>query len=82
MTAVSPIKAGPEPAANAILTLNNIEVVYDRVILVLKGVSLAVPNRGPSSWLPPAQQSISPATQGESDDDCCHFDDGRAGSGN
>ena len=27
----------------AILTLNNVEVVYDRVILVLKGVSLAVP---------------------------------------
>ena len=32
--------------ADAILTLNNIEVVYDRVILVLKGVSLAVPNGG------------------------------------
>jgi len=30
------------PAA-AILTLNNVEVVYDRVILVLKGVSLSVP---------------------------------------
>ncbi len=30
-----------DPAA--ILTLNNVEVVYDRVILVLKGVSLAVP---------------------------------------
>ncbi len=27
----------------AILTLNNVEVVYDRVILVLKGVSLSVP---------------------------------------
>ena len=46
MTAVSPIKAVPDPAADSILTLNNIEVVYDRVILVLKGVSLAVPNRG------------------------------------
>jgi branched-chain amino acid transport system ATP-binding protein len=33
----------PEPAAAAILTVNNIEVVYDHVILVLKGVSLAVP---------------------------------------
>jgi branched-chain amino acid transport system ATP-binding protein len=34
--------------ANAapILSLNNIEVVYDRVILVLKGVSLIVPNGG------------------------------------
>jgi branched-chain amino acid transport system ATP-binding protein len=29
-----------------ILSLNNIEVVYDRVILVLKGVSLAVPSGG------------------------------------
>jgi branched-chain amino acid transport system ATP-binding protein len=46
MPAVSPIKAAPDPAADSILTLNNIEVVYDRVILVLKGVSLAVPNGG------------------------------------
>jgi len=30
------------PAGAAILALNNVEVVYDRVILVLKGVSLAV----------------------------------------
>jgi branched-chain amino acid transport system ATP-binding protein len=29
--------------ADAILTLNNVEVVYDHVILVLKGVSLSVP---------------------------------------
>jgi branched-chain amino acid transport system ATP-binding protein len=41
-------KVGGEPpmpgAANApILSLNNIEVVYDHVILVLKGVSLEVP---------------------------------------
>jgi branched-chain amino acid transport system ATP-binding protein len=28
------------------LTLNNIEVIYDRIILVLKGVSLAVPEGG------------------------------------
>ncbi len=46
MPAVSPMKVAPDPAADAILTLNNIEVVYDRVILVLKGVSLAVPNGG------------------------------------
>jgi len=32
----------PAPAA-PILALNNVEVVYDRVILVLKGVSLSVP---------------------------------------
>ena len=29
--------------ANVILSLNNIEVMYDHVILVLKGVSLDVP---------------------------------------
>src|SRR6202140_2125709 len=46
MAAVSPIKAAPDTAVDAILTLNNIEVVYDRVILVLKGVSLSVPNGG------------------------------------
>ncbi|MGE3868169.1 MAG: ABC transporter ATP-binding protein [Pseudorhodoplanes sp.] len=33
-------------SADKILTLNNIEVVYDHVILVLKGVSLDVPRRG------------------------------------
>jgi branched-chain amino acid transport system ATP-binding protein len=33
-------------AAPALLAVNNIEVVYDHVILVLKGVSLAVPERG------------------------------------
>ncbi len=51
MTAVTPIGsaraavAAPADAA-AILSLNNIEVVYDRVILVLKGVSLGVPAGG------------------------------------
>jgi branched-chain amino acid transport system ATP-binding protein len=34
------------PAADAILAVNNIEVVYDHVILVLKGVSLDVPRGG------------------------------------
>ncbi len=34
------------PAANNILTVNNIEVIYDHVILVLKGVSLGVPQGG------------------------------------
>jgi branched-chain amino acid transport system ATP-binding protein len=37
---VGPVEA---PAGAAILSVNNIEVVYDHVILVLKGVSLAVP---------------------------------------
>jgi branched-chain amino acid transport system ATP-binding protein len=35
--------AAPALAADTILSLNNIEVVYDHVILVLKGVSLEVP---------------------------------------
>jgi branched-chain amino acid transport system ATP-binding protein len=47
MTAVESIKSAPAmESAAAILALNNIEVVYDRVILVLKGVSLTVPNGG------------------------------------
>jgi branched-chain amino acid transport system ATP-binding protein len=48
MTAVTPIVSPPPIAAVCapILALNNIEVVYDRVILVLKGVSLKVPNGG------------------------------------
>jgi branched-chain amino acid transport system ATP-binding protein len=33
-------------AATEILSLNNVEVIYDRVILVLKGVSLSVPAGG------------------------------------
>jgi len=49
MTAVMPTRSEPLAAAEGkapILALNNIEVVYDRVILVLKGVSLSVPNGG------------------------------------
>ena len=34
------------PAADSILVVNNIEVIYDHVILVLKGVSLGVPKGG------------------------------------
>ena len=37
--------------ADAILTVNNIEVIYDHVILVLKGVSLAVPKGGITALL-------------------------------
>jgi branched-chain amino acid transport system ATP-binding protein len=36
---------GPEPA-QGLVVVNNIEVVYDHVILVLKGVSLSVPQGG------------------------------------
>jgi branched-chain amino acid transport system ATP-binding protein len=49
MTAVESTRsatAAASAAAAAILALNNIEVVYDRVILVLKGVSLNVPAGG------------------------------------
>jgi branched-chain amino acid transport system ATP-binding protein len=43
----SMIAAAPQPApVDAILAVNNIEVVYDHVILVLKGVSLSVPKGG------------------------------------
>ncbi len=34
------------PASDTILSLNNIEVIYDHVVLVLKGVSLTVPRAG------------------------------------
>ena len=33
-------------AGAALLSVNNVEVIYDHVILVLKGVSLAVPEGG------------------------------------
>src|SRR5258707_15607682 len=36
----------PKPEHHAYLSVNNIEVIYDHVILVLKGVSLAVPEGG------------------------------------
>ncbi|HEY7205132.1 MAG TPA: ABC transporter ATP-binding protein, partial [Methylomirabilota bacterium] len=32
--------------ARPLLSVNNIEVIYDHVILVLKGVSLRVPEEG------------------------------------
>lgn len=38
-------KIEPQPAEN-ILSINNIEVIYNHVILVLKGVSLTVPKGG------------------------------------
>src|SRR5687768_18536751 len=45
---------GPGPAialATPILSVNNIEVIYDHVILVLKGVSLTVPQGGITALL-------------------------------
>ena len=44
-TASQKTDAAPD-AAQSILAVNNIEVVYDHVILVLKGVSLTVPRGG------------------------------------
>ena len=38
--------AQPQPSSAAYLSVNNIEVIYDHVILVLKGVSLTVPCGG------------------------------------
>ncbi|MEM1410172.1 MAG: ABC transporter ATP-binding protein [Pseudomonadota bacterium] len=47
MTAAeSMIEANPETSTDTILSVNNIEVIYDHVILVLKGVSLTVPRGG------------------------------------
>ena len=41
-----PVAAAKTASAQPILAVNNIEVIYDHVILVLKGVSLAVPKGG------------------------------------
>src|SRR5262249_60306624 len=47
MSVATELTKEPAPAAAArILTLNNVEVVYDHVILVLKGVSLEVERGG------------------------------------
>ena len=49
MSGLSVTQSAPAPAAASvqnILAVNNIEVLYDRVILVLKGVSLTVPRGG------------------------------------
>jgi branched-chain amino acid transport system ATP-binding protein len=44
--AVSTETKSPAPAVDKILAVNNIEVIYDQIILVLKGVSLDVPKGG------------------------------------
>ena len=41
--AVAPVVAGSATATTDLLTINNLEVIYDDVILVLRGLSLAVP---------------------------------------
>ena len=46
MNATAAASAAPSAAASTVLAVNNIEVIYDHVILVLKGVSLTVPDGG------------------------------------
>ncbi len=46
MTAQPHATPAPAPAQDLILNVSNIEVIYDHVILVLKGVSLVVPRGG------------------------------------
>ena len=46
MSAVEHAAVAPAAQAEEILKVNNIEVIYDHVILVLKGVSLDVPKGG------------------------------------
>lgn len=43
---MSSVPSAVVPAPEPILSVNNIEVIYDHVVLVLKGVSLTVPERG------------------------------------
>ncbi len=45
-TTAATVPAPDAETATPILSVNNIEVIYDHVILVLKGVSLTVPERG------------------------------------
>ncbi|MBV9836228.1 MAG: ABC transporter ATP-binding protein [Alphaproteobacteria bacterium] len=40
------MSVAPATAATPILAVNNVEVIYNHVILVLKGVSLALPEKG------------------------------------
>ena len=42
---------GEAPAAEALLEVNNVEVIYNHVILVLRGVSLSVPKGGITALL-------------------------------
>jgi branched-chain amino acid transport system ATP-binding protein len=46
MSAVEQTSATPAAAGDNILAISNVEVIYDHVILVLKGVSLDVPRGG------------------------------------
>jgi hypothetical protein len=59
--ATSVASVRPATASAPYLSVNNIEVIYDHVILVLKGVSLAVPEQSArarkaagTAWPPPS----------------------------
>ncbi|MEO1292160.1 MAG: ATP-binding cassette domain-containing protein, partial [Pseudomonadota bacterium] len=47
----SAAQPSPTTSAETLLEVNNIEVIYDHVILVLKGVSLTVPKGGITALL-------------------------------
>jgi branched-chain amino acid transport system ATP-binding protein len=51
MSATAQATTAPVAATDNILSVNNIEVIYDHVILVLKGVSLGVPKGGVTALL-------------------------------
>ena len=57
MSAATQTETTASAAAEKILSVNNIEVVYDHVILVLKGVSLEVRGAGSS----PCSAPMAPA---------------------
>ncbi len=46
MSVQEQVSENPQTDENIVLTVNNVEVIYDHVILVLKGVSLTVPEGG------------------------------------
>ncbi len=50
-TQTAPAGPAPEAAGRALIEVNNIEVIYNHVILVLKGVSLSVPEGGITALL-------------------------------
>jgi len=74
----------PDAASSALLTINNIEVIYDEVILVLRGLSLVVPkgrivallgsNGAGKSTTLKAVSGLLPSERGEITDGSITFD--------
>ena len=71
-----PVSAAAEP----ILSVNNIEVIYDHVILVLKGVSLSVPEGGITALL--AANGASKTTTLKAISNLLHAERGEVTKGN